>query len=185
MADFVQTNYITPQAFQDSHAGADEAGDLRYLHSSAAVIRLGEVPMVTIENMTINQQINRSPIFVVGSIAPVGFDVQGVTVNVSGQIVQLANMSLNQSAFYAQNEAQVIANINTVFNIDIVMMDFSKEAADVPTEPFITVKNCQNTGSSITINPNTNIKDSFTVVGTFMVRDFSVLAEFNKIAAAA
>lgn len=185
MAEYVQTNYVPPQSYQDAHAGADEAGDIRYLHASAAVIRIGEVPVVAIENLTINQTINRTPIYVVGAIAPIGFDVQGVAVNVSGQMVQLANMSLNQSAFYAKNEAQIIAEINTVFNIDIVMMDYSKEAAEIPTEPFITVQNCQNTGSSITVNPNTNIKDSFTAVGTFMLRDFSVLEQFNKIEAAA
>ncbi len=182
MADYVQTNYIPPQSYQDAHEGADEAGDIRYLHSSAAVIRIGEVPVVAIENLTINQTINRVPIYVVGAIAPIGFDVNGVSVNVSGQMVQLANMSLNQSAFYAKNEAQIIAEINTVFNIDIVMMDYTKEAEEIPTEPFITVQNCQNSGSSITIAPNVNIKDAFTAVGTFMLRDFDVLAEFNVIA---
>ena len=183
MADYIETNYTPPQSYQDAHQGADEAGDIRYLHASAAVIRIGGVPVVAIENLNISQQVNRSPIYVVGAIAPIGFDVQGVSVNVSGQMVQLANMSLNQSSFYAKNESEIIANINTVFNIDIVMMDYSKEAAEIPTEPFLTVKNCQNTGSNIVINPNTNLKDSFTAVGTFLVRDFDALAEFNKIVA--
>ena len=185
MADYVQTNYIPPTQYSNAHSGADEADDVRYLHSSAAVIRIGEVPVVAIENITINQQIARTPIYVIGAIAPIGFDVNGVSVNVSGQMVQLANMSLNQSAFYAKNEAQVIAQINTVFNIDIVMMDYTKEAEAQDTGPFITIQNCQNTGSNITIAPNVNIKDAFTAVGTFMIRDFDVLAEFNKAAEAA
>jgi len=185
MAVFNQTNYQPPQAYQDAHAGADEAGDIRYLHGSAAVIKIGGVPVVAIENLNISQSINRSPIYVVGSIAPIGFDVQGVSVNVSGQMIQLASMSLNQSAFYAKNEAQVIAQINTVFDIDVVMMDYSKAAADIPTEPFLTAKNCQNTGSNIVISSNVNLKDSFTAVGTFLIRDFDQLAEFNKIVAAA
>ena len=185
MAEFTQTNYQPPQSYQDAHNGADEAGDIRYLHGSAAVIRIGEVPVVAIENLNISQSINRNPIYVVGSIAPIGFDVNGVSVNVSGQMIQLALMSLNQSAFYAKTEAQVIAQINTVFDIDVVMMDYSKEAADQPTEPFLTVKNCQNSGSNIVISSNVNIKDSFSAVGTFLIRDFDQLAEFNKIAAAA
>jgi hypothetical protein len=184
MAEYIETTYQPPQSYQDAHKGADEAGDIRYLHASAAVIRIGGVPVVAIENLNISQQINRSPIYVVGSIAPIGFDVQGVSVNVSGQMVQLANMSLNQSSFYAASEAEVIANINRVFNIDIVMMDYSKEdPADIPTEPFLTVQNCQNTGSNIVVNPNTNLKDSFTAVGTFMIRDWDTLQDFNKIAA--
>lgn len=185
MAEYEETLYQPPQSYQDAHNGADEAGDLRYLHASAAVIRIGAVPVVAIENVNISQQINRSPIYVIGAIAPIGFDVQGVQVNVSGQLVQLANMSLNQSTFYPQNEAEIIANINRVFAIDIVMMDYSNtDPADVPTEPFITVRNCQNTGSNIVVNPNTNLKDSFTAVGTMMERDWSVLEDFNKIAAA-
>ena len=185
MADYEETLYTPPQSYQDAHAGADEAGDLRYLHASAAVIRIGAVPVVAIENVNISQQINRSPIYVIGAIAPIGFDVQGVQVNVSGQLVQLANMSLNQSTFYPQNEAEIIANINRVFAIDIVMMDYSKtDPADIPTEPFITVRNCQNTGSNIVVNPNTNLKDSFTAVGTMMERDWDALTDFNKIIAA-
>ena len=177
MADYTETLYQPPQAYQDAHNGADEAGDIRYLHASAAVIRIGGVPVVAIENLNISQQINRSPIYVVGAIAPLGFDVQGVSVNVSGQLVQLAVMSLNQSAFYPANEAEVIA--------DIVMLDNTKDdPADVPTEPFITVKNCQNTGSNIVINPNTMMKDSFTAVGTMMERDWGALVDFNKLQAA-
>lgn len=185
MAEYTETLYQPPQSYQDAHNGADEAGDIRYLHASAAVIRIGGVPVVAVENLNISQQINRSPIYVVGAIAPLGFDVQGVSVNVSGQLVQLANMSLNQSAFYPANEAEVIANINRVFAIDIVMMDNTKDdPADVPTEPFITVRNCQNTGSNIVINPNTMMKDSFTAVGTMMERDWDALIDFNKLQAA-
>lgn len=182
MADYDQTTYTPPQSYQDAHKGADEAGDLRYLHASAAVVRIGGVPVVAIENLNVSQQINRSPIFCVGSIAPIGFDVQGVSVNVSGQMVQMANMSLNQSAFYSKSEADVIANINRVFDIDIVMMDYSQsDPADIPTEPFITIRNCQNTGSNIVIAPNTNLKDSFTAVGTFMVRNWEMLENFAKV----
>ena len=182
MAEYEEILYTPPQSYQEAHKGADEAGDLRYLHASAAVIRIGGVPVVAIENLSISQSINRVPIYVVGALAPIGFDVQGISVNVSGQIVQMANMSLNQSTFYPKNEAEVIANINRVFNIDVVMMDYKKlEANDIPTEPFITVRNCQNTGSNITINPNTNLKDSFTAVGTMMEREWDELAEFNKL----
>ena len=180
-----QTNYKPPQDYQDAHLGAVEAGDVRYLHGSASIIRVGGVPVVAIENINIAESINRNPIYVVGSLAPLGFDVNGVAVNVSGQLVQLALMSLNKSAFYPESEAQIIAQINTVFDIDIVMMDYSKEPAEQPTEPFLTVKNCQKSGSNIAINSNVNIKDSFTAVGTFVIRDFDQLAEYNKIAAAA
>ncbi len=184
MAEFTEGLYTPPQSYQDAHKGADEAGDLRYLHASAAVIRIGGVPIVAIENLNISQQINRSPIYVVGAIAPIGFDVQGISVNVSGQLVQMAIMSLNQSSFYPSNEADVIASINRVFNIDVVMMDYKQtDPAEIPTEPFLTVRNCQNTGSNIVINPNTNLKDSFTAVGTMMERDWDHLAEFNKLAA--
>jgi hypothetical protein len=183
MADYITNLYTPPKSYQDAHAGADEAGDIRYLHASAAVIRIGGVPVVAVENLNISQQINRSPIYVVGAIAPLGFDVQGVSVNVSGQLVQLAVMSLNQSPFYPANEAEVIANINRTFNIDIVMVDNKADPLENLTEPIITVLNCQNTGSNITINPNTNMKDSFTAVGTFMVRNWDALADFNKLAA--
>lgn len=196
MADFQgQTNYIPPLSYSNAYAGADEADDIRYLHASAAIIKIGEVPVVALENLTINQTINRTPIYAVGSIVPLGFDVQGISVNVSGQLVQLAKMSLNQSAFYAKNEADVIANINTVFTIDIEMNDyFSLDNKDAdgnikvnasgfgdPTGAFITVHNCQNTGSSITVNPNTMMKDAFTAVGTFMSRDWDVLVGFNEL----
>ena len=190
--EFEETNYTPPASYQDAYAAAIEPGtSFRYLHASSAVIRLGAIPIVLIENLNISQQINRSPIYAVGAIAPLGFDVQGVSVNVSGQIVQLADMALNDSSFYPKNEADIIANINTTFIIDIVMMDYLNSTRQSgqgdklgeQTEAFITVRNCQNTGSNITINPNTNIKDSFTAVGTIMERDWSVLENFNKIAA--
>ena len=192
MAEFEETNYTPPASYQDAYAAAIEPGtSFRYLHGGAAVIRLGAVPIVLIENMNISQQINRSPIYAVGSIAPLGFDVQGISVNVSGQIVQMADMALNDSAFYPKNEAEVLANINTTFIIDIVMMDYLNstrlsgqgDKLGEQTEAFITVRNCQNTGSNITINSNTTIKDSFTAVGTMMERDWKVLENFNKIAA--
>ena len=185
MADYEETLYTPPQSYQEAHKGADEAGDLRYLHAASAVVKIGSVPVVALESLNISQNINRSPIYVIGSLAAIGFDVQGISVNVSGQLVQLANMSLTQSSFYPSNEADVIANINTVFAIDIVMMDYKQtDPAKIPTTPFIRVRNCQNTGSNITINPNTNLKDSFTAVGTMMERDWDALTDFNKIVAA-
>ena len=145
MAEVNDIPYEAPQSYRDSHADAPEANDLRFLHSSAAVIRMGGVPIVAIENLNISQQIARSPINVIGSIVPIAFDVQSVTVNVSGQLVQLAIMSLNNSSFYPANEAEIIANINKVFNIDIVMQDHLRTPDDIETIPFITIKNCQNT----------------------------------------
>jgi len=171
--------YEAPQSYVEAHADAAEASDLRFLHSSAAVIRMGGLPIVAIENLNISQQIARSPINVIGSIVPIAFDVQSVTVNVSGQLVQLAVMSLNNSSFYPANEAEIIANINRVFDIDVVMQDYVRTPEEVETIPFITIKNCQNTGSNITINPSTMLKDSFTAVGTIMQRDWSKLKDFN------
>jgi len=183
MADYTQKLYSPPQNIQDAFQGADEAGDLRYLHASAAVIKLGSVPIFLLENLTISQSVNRSPIYMVGSIAPVGFDVNGVTVNISGQITLNVAMSLKDSGFYPKNEADIIANINRVFDIDIIMIDRTKsDPADIQTEPFITVRNCVNTGSSITVNPNAMLKDAFTAVGTIMERDWDVLKDFNKLA---
>ncbi len=180
MADIVSTLYEAPADYQTALAAAEEVGDIRYLHASAAVVRMGAVPIVLLENLNISMQINRSPIYAISSIVPLGFDVQGVSVNVSGQLVQLAKMSLANSAFYPSSEADIIANINRVFNIDIIMYDHTKPTLDASTGPFITVKNCQNTGSNIVINPNTMIKDSFTAVGTMMERDWDQLATFNE-----
>ena len=179
MAEYNESQYQAPIEVQQAWKGADEAGDLRYLHAASAVIKIGGIPVVALESLNINQSTPMAPIHVIGSLAPLGFDAQGVSVNISGQLIQMANMSLNQSSFYPANESDLIANINTVFIIDISMMDYSKGSSAIPTGNFIRVLNCKNTGSSITINPNTNLKDSFTAVGTMMTRDWSKLAEFN------
>ena len=77
MPDIVSKNYEPPEWFQNGHSGAEEAGDLRFVHSSAAVIRLGQVPIVAIENLTITTAITNTPIMVVGSPVAIGFDFGG------------------------------------------------------------------------------------------------------------
>lgn len=178
-----ETLYDAPQHYKDSHALAPESADLRFLHASAAVIKMGGIPTVAIENINITVQNNRTPIFVCGSISAIAFDVSGVLVNVSGQLVQLADMSLDNSSFYAQSEVDLIGNINRVFKIEIIMLDHKKEDPnDIETDPIFTVLNCQNTGQNININPTTNMKDAFTCVGTFMNRNLkTALTDFNKI----
>ncbi len=180
MADYVETLYQAPISTQEAWKGADEADDLRYLHAASAVVKIGDVPVVALETLNISQNINRNPIYVISSLAAIGFDANGISVNISGQLVQMANMSLVQSSIYPADEKDVIANMNVVFAIDIVMMDYKKESDDIQTTPFITVRNCQNTGSNITINPNTNLKDSFSAIGTMMERDWTALEDFNK-----
>jgi hypothetical protein len=78
-----------------------------------------------------------------------------------------------------------VANINTVFDIDILAQDANAENVDERlTEPFIILKNCQNTGETINLSTNANIRQSFTAVATFMERDIAdALKDFNKIAA--
>lgn len=182
MANYIETQFTPPQSYQNAHAGADEVSDLRFLHSSASVIRLGSVPMVSVENLNISETVNRTPIYVVGSISPIAFDVQNVAVNISGSLVKSAIMSLYQSSFYARNEAELIATLNRTFIIDIFMVDHTKtDPADLYTEPFLSVMNCQKTGSNIVINPSTMIKDSFTAAGTFVIRDPDALTNFNKL----
>jgi len=183
MVDYVTETYVPPAQYNHAYAtgmGADDS--FRYLHASSAVIKLGAVPIVLIENLNISMQVNRTPIYAVGAIVPLGFDLQGVSVNVSGQIVQTADMKLNDSPFYPDNEADILANINTTFLIEVHMMDHLNKTEGKATQlrAFLTVRNCQNTGSSISINTNTNIKDSFTAVGTMMERDWSALETYNK-----
>lgn len=178
--DIISTDYETPANYLTSHADAKEAGDIRFLHASASVIRINGVPIVAIENLNISQTISRQPIYSVGSIVPIGFDVNGVQVSVSGQLVQLASMSLNDSLFYPNSEADIISNINKVFQIDVMMIDYTKDdPLDYETDAFLSVLNCQNTGSNITINPNAMLKDSFSAVGTFMARNPLALTDFN------
>ena len=185
MTDPINKNYDPPEWFQNGMNGADEAGDLRFLHSSAAVIRLGEVPIVAIENMTITVGVNKTPIMVIGSPVAIGFDFSGYTVNVSGQIVMNAASTLNKSDFFAKSVEEVVKNINSVFDIDIIMQDaFADNVEERATEPFVTIKNCTNTGETITLSNNTNLRQSFTAIGTFMQRNLdTALAEFNKIPA--
>lgn len=180
-----ETLYDAPQHYKDAHALAPESSDLIFLPGSAAVILIGGIPTVAIENLSIAVQTSRSPIFVCGSISALAFDAGGVTVNVSGQIVQLGGeegMSLDNSSFYPQNETDMIANINRVFKIDIFMLDHTKPPEDIDTDPILSVLNCQNSSQNININPTSHIRDSFTCVGTFMNRNLkSALKEFNSI----
>ncbi|UCE64957.1 MAG: hypothetical protein JSU85_08710 [Candidatus Zixiibacteriota bacterium] len=186
MAEFFETTFIPPQPYTDAHQGADEADDLRLLHSSAAVIRFGGVPIVAVENLNISITENRTPIYVVGSISPIAFDIQNVAVNISGSLVQMAIMSLAQTSFYPKSEADIIASINRVFNIDIFMIDHTNlDPAELYTEPFLTVKNVQKTGNNFVINPSTMIKDSFTAVATFVVNNREALKNYNRILEAA
>lgn len=178
-----ETLYDAPQHYKDSHALAPESSDLRLLPGSAAVILIGGIPTVAIENLSIAVQTSRSPIFVCGSISALAFDAGGVTVNVSGQIVQLGGengMSLDNSSFYPQNETDMIGNINKVFKIEVFMLDHEQIAEAVNTDPIFTVLNCQNSSQNININPTSNIRDSFTCVGTFMNRGLKLaLKDFN------
>lgn len=185
MTDPIKTNYEPPQWFQDGHQGADEVGDLRYVHSSAAVARLGQTPIVALENLTITIAINRTPIMVIGSPVPIGFDFSGYTANISGQIVMNAASTLNKSEFFPKSVQDVVKNINAVYDIDLIAQDaFADTVDDRMTTPFITLKNCQSTGETITLTNNSNIRQSFTAVATFMERDIAnALENFNKIAA--
>lgn len=185
MADPINKNYDPPSWFQDGMNGADEAGDLRYVHSSAAIVRIGLVPIVALENLTITVAINRTPIMVIGSPVPIGFDFSGYTANISGQIVMNAASTLNKSDFFPKTVDEIVKNINSVFDIDLIAQDaFIDDVDDRLTEPFITLKNCQNTGETITLSNNTNIRQSFTAVATFMERAIeTALKDFNKLAA--
>jgi hypothetical protein len=185
MADTIKKNYEPPQWYQDGMDGADEAGDLRFVHSSAAIVRIGEVPIVALENVSITVSIVRNPIMVIGSPVAIGFDFGGYNANISGQIVMNAASTLNKSQFFAKSVNDLVANINTVFDIDILAQDANAENVDERlTEPFIILKNCQNTGETINLSTNANIRQSFTAVATFMERDIAdALKDFNKIAA--
>lgn len=187
MTDPIKTNYDPPQWYQDGHQGAEEVGDLRYVHSSAAVVRLGQTPLAALENLTITIAINRTPIMVIGSPVPIGFDFSGYTANVSGQIVMNAASTLNKSDFFPKSVQEIVKSINAVFDIDIIAQDaFADTVDERMTEPFITLKNCQNTGETITLTNNSNIRQSFTAVATFMERDIAnALSEFNKVPVAA
>ena len=184
MADPISKNYEPPEWFMNGMNGADEAGVLRFVHSSAAVIRLGQVPIVAIENMTITTAITNTPIMVIGSPVAIGFDFGGYTVNVSGQIVLNAASTLNKSEFFAKSVDELVKNINQIFDIDVIAQDaFADNVEERATEPFFTIKNCKNSGETITLGNNANMRQSFTAVGTFMNRDLATaLANFNKVA---
>lgn len=183
MANYVKKNYEPPAFVQNALKGADEAGDLRFLHSSAAVIRIGEVPVGAVENWTITSNTTRNPIMTCSSPVPIGFDFGGNTVTISGQIVLNAASGLNDSGFFPNSVAELISSINEVFDVDIIAFDATAESPeDQATEPIVTVKNCQNTGETITLNSNTNLRQAITAVGTFMERNIkTALQNFNKI----
>ncbi|MCP4755215.1 MAG: hypothetical protein GY866_30470 [Proteobacteria bacterium] len=174
-----QTNCAPPQEFIDANAGAPEASNPQVLHGCLAVIKMGGTPAVAVENMNISEAENKSPIFVCGSLFALGYDQSGITVNVSGQIVQLAKSTLANSAFYPQSEKDLMKNLNKVFEIDVYLQDLTKEKDSVLVGPVYTVKNCQKSGKNFALNPSTAIRDSFTAIGSFVTLNPTSLAGFG------
>lgn len=178
MSDLPITNYYTPPVtYNKSHDGAPEAGDFIPLQGSQSVILIGGLPIVGIENLSINETVAKTPIYTLGMLEALAFEQQNVSVTVSGTIVQNARMSLQDSEFYPKGPAEMAAFLNTVFDIEIVFQDATKPDNDRKTKPVWTTKNCQRTGSNLSI-PNGKIIDSFTIIGTHLVRDFKVLEDY-------
>jgi len=178
----MDTKYYTPpQTYQDVYAspigGNNEAGDFVPLVGSQSVIVFGGLPIVGIENLSINEVNTQTPIFALGLIHALAFEQQNVTVNVSGTIAQNARQSLQNSEFYPKGPDEMAAYFNSVFSIEVAFQDATKDQNARVTQPVFIVENCRRSASNISI-PSGKIVDSFTAVGTYLVRDFAQLKEF-------
>lgn len=177
------TKYKPPAEYVAAYQDAPEVNDLRFLHAAGAVVKIGGIPVVALENLNISQTQSKTPIVCLGTLAPLGFDPQPIQVTVQGQIVQMAKMSLAKSTFYPESVGGLLANVNKVFNITVQLQDHSQDdPSKILTGVFLEVENCTNTGSNISLSPNSNIKDSFTAVGTFVKRNWDTLNNFQEAA---
>lgn len=177
-----ETRYYTPpQHYQNSHGSAKESSDFIPLFGSQSKIIVGGVPIVGIDNISISESVTKTPIYTLGMLEALAFEQQNVSVNISGTIVQNARMSMAGEGgigteFYPKNPTQMMEFLNSVFDIEIVLQN-PISPDDPETTPVFTAKNCQRTGSNISI-PNGKIIDSFSVIGAYLERDFTSLKNF-------
>lgn len=173
--------YTPPPHYQNSHQGASESSDFIPLFGSQSKIIVGGIPLVGIDNISIAESVTKTPIYTLGMLEALAFEQQNVSVNISGTLVQNARMSMAGEAgagteFYPQNPAQMMEFLNSVFDIELVLQK-PNTPEDPETTPVFTAKNCQRTGSNISV-PNGKIIDSFSIIGAYLERDFATLANF-------
>ncbi len=173
----METQYYTPPPhYQESHKAAPESSDFIPLFGSQSKIIAGGVPLVGIDNISISESVTKTPIYTLGMLESLAFEQQNVIVNISGTIVQNARMSFADTEFYPKNPAEMMKYLNSTFDIELVMLN-AGDPNDPETTPVFTAKGCQRVGSNISV-PNGKIIDSFTVIGAYLVRDFSALENF-------
>lgn len=173
--------YTPPFHFQKSHGDAKESSDFITLVGSQSKVIVGGVPLVGIDNISIAESLQKTPIYTLGMMEALAFEQQNVSINVSGSITQNARMSMAGEGgigteFYPRDPTQMMQFLNSVFDIEIVFQN-PVNPDDPETTPVFTIKNCQRTGSNISIS-NGKIVDSFSVIGTHILRDFTSLVNF-------
>jgi len=178
MAELKTTsNYAAPpQHYQDAYSDGGSS-DFIPLQGSQSVIVFGGRPVVGIDNISIQESLSKTPIYTLGMLESLGNEQGNLTVNVSGTITQNARMALQNSEFYPNTAADMMKYLNSYFDIEIKFQDQQADKNDRITSSVWTIKNCQRTGSNISI-PNGKIIDSFTVLAQRLNRDFSSLSNF-------